>query len=85
MKYILTSLVVLVLILTIISGILKRFKPDYVEDDRWKKTGLIVASIFLAIMGGVFVYNPERSNLNKLVTPIVFFIIFLDIYRRSRK
>lgn len=85
MKFILVSLAGFILVLTLIEILLKKYRPNRVSDNRWKLAGLLISFVFMVLMGIIYYRNPTSSNINKLVIPVTVFLVFLDIYRRSRK
>ncbi|MFZ1527028.1 MAG: hypothetical protein WAT22_19540 [Saprospiraceae bacterium] len=84
MKIIFTVVACLFLLTIIIDKLLLKFRPNRVHDNRWKLGGLIASFLFLIVMTFLFSKNPTSSNINKLVIPFAVFIVFFDIYRRSR-
>ncbi len=85
MKFIIVSLAGFILVLTLIEILLKKYRTNRVADNRWKLAGLLISFVFMVLMGFIYFRNPTSSNINKLVIPVTVFLVFLDIYRRSRK
>jgi hypothetical protein len=85
MKFIITFLFALLLILTIVNKVISYFRPRKTIDTRWILKGLFFSGVLLA---GSLIHlyvnwaqNPPRTGV---MAALLLFVIFADQYRIQR-
>ena len=85
MKLIFWFTIILLIVLTIISRIRRKFNHQYKPNNTIPIVGLSISLFAITVIVYPTLFNGQKLDFTKLIFPILFLILFIDHLRRNKQ